>query len=177
MFRFAAVVITFVLVLGGTALGDERQVTDGIDVAGPMDLASASHGHENTTSRIVHSLVLHQAWGNEDFIAAHIRFWLPDGDRRFDRRLLIVKNVDGSLAAGMTSYDSPSTPFRGYANAYRSDERSLEVVMPAHLIARGLETYKWKAFLFYDDCEDQTSEHCSGYDTHTGRVEHRMSAP
>lgn len=125
------------------------------------------------TSQLVHSLGTCEPWTNEEFHGAHIRFWLPDGDRAYDRILKVTTNPDDSLTGAMTSLDAPHTPFRGYANVYRTDETSFEIVMPVWLLARNMRSYRWKPYLFYDNCpEGAHDESCSGYDSHERRVRH-----
>lgn len=161
------------IALAPGAQADVQQVSDPDDVVGTFDLASASHAHGNVESRLVHSLKTYETWTNEEFHGARIRFWLPDGDRTYDRVLDVTVNRDDSLAAGMTSLDRPDTPFRGYANVYRTDETSFEIVMPVRLLARNLRSYRWKAYLFYDNCPEGADDgSCSGYDSHEGRVRH-----
>lgn len=169
--------VTIGVLVAPVALGDAKEVRDAADVAeGPLDLASASHGHGSTQATLVHRIEAHDPWTNGAFVGARIQIWLPDRDRRHDRILTIFKNPDGSLAAAMVSLDHRSTPLRGYANVYRSSDRSLEVVIPKRLIASKLRSYVWKVYLAYDHCPEEGDDGtCSGYDTHTERVQHVIS--
>ena len=179
MSKAAAVIVGAVLAVVSVApaTADTKSVTDGEDTGDVMDLAIATHGHPHRTrpNELIHRIGMHQEWENSEFQGAHIKFWLPDRDRAADRTLVVLLNRDGSLKAAMT--DSRGR-LRGYVNAYRSSARALSLEFPVTSLRRGLDRYRWKAFVKYNPCRDRQPNEpvCTlpRPDTHKGRVLHEL---
>lgn len=143
-----------------------------------MDMASAGHTRvsQMLRDRLKHTITTHEDWTNPEFQGAEFRFWLPDGDAGFDRSLYLDFNQDGSLRGSMLSQKGT---FFGYANVYRSDDRSLAAEFPVRLLKKGTQRYRWKAFLWPNPCPDDgggTEPSCipPKPDTHEGRVLHEL---
>ncbi len=155
--------------LGGTpAFADAASVTDADDVADVMDMASAGHRHAQLRGVVVHDLSTFEAWSSEDFTTAEWFFYLRDGDRFAERTVTVSLNPDGSFEAEVRGENGT---FLGFANAYRSDDRTLSVELPARLL--GARKYRWKAFL-HRPCSREPDVECEPVppDTHRGRVRH-----
>lgn len=163
------------LLMAPTASADTAAVTDAQDTNDVMDLASASHGHSESLSGVlVHSLTTFEKWTYDDFIGAEVRIWLPDGDKGYDRSLVIARDDAQQTLRGFV-YGNPSGRLRSFADVYQSDDRTVVAELPASALARRLDSYKWKAFLSYP-CDRTGTIPCSPPppDTHAGRVLHEL---
>lgn len=158
------------------ASADTASVEDPRDTGDVMDLAEATHGHDPDQKKVlVHTLATHDAWSNEEFVRADLNFWGRKQGHRFRRVLVVTSNPDGSFVASVYRAGSQHEvgDFLGYGNAFRSDDRTLVIQLPKRLLKRGLDRYKWKAFLQYP-CSRTAGVTCSPPppDTHIGRILH-----
>ena len=178
--------VTTVAAASQSAIADTSEIQDARDSGSTMDLASAAHGHGETPRVLRHSMSTFDPWTNEEFIYGHFYFWLRDGDRSPDRVLYFYRNPDDSFAGevhvvvggpdcGKALGYCELGAFRGYAKAYRSDDRSLVAELPRHLLKKRLAVYRWKAFLG-QPCNAPEGAVCSPPppDTHPGRVLHDL---
>lgn len=129
MNKLVGMIVASLLAVGSAlpAVADSSVTTDEQDTNDVMDLAAAGHAHGSRANILVHRITTHQAWTNTDFRGARIVFWLPDQDRAPDRSLLVDLNPDDSLRAYMINNKGL---LLGYANVFRSAERTLKVEFP-----------------------------------------------
>lgn len=151
--------------LGGQAGADDGSVEDARDTGDVMDLAEASHGHR--FGLIEHGIAMHDPWRPDDFLAAELYLWLPDGEPNFDRRFLVLVDDEGRFRV--------ATHTSRHANAFQSSETSLTIQFPVKVLKRNLSSYRWKAVLHYP-CSRDPNVQCAPPppDTHQGRVTHRL---
>lgn len=170
--------VAIVLVLiAPTASADTAAVEDAQDTNDVMDLASASHGHsESLPGVLVHTLTTFEKWTYDEFVGAQVRIWLPDGDKGYDRIIVIARDDSRQTLRGLV-YGNPSGRLRSFAEVYQSDDRTVVAELPATALARRVDSYKWKAFLSYP-CDRTGSIPCSPPppDTHPGRIPHELES-
>ena len=147
-----AVMVGAVVALAPSGWADATSFEDPDDSPGPLDVATARHGHArlDTGRRLIsHKLVTYEPWETELLAdpAFHIDFrFSNDTDGRFERRLRVDVAEDGqTLVAEMRNLETDKVI--GFALAWRSSERGIVVLFPKGWIKRGaLEHYRWSAF-------------------------------
>ena len=171
-----AIVVTLVA-WGAIASADEKRVEDP-EGDGSPDLVAATHGHSSergASAVLSHRLVFASPPGSGDLAYAEIRIWLPDRDPRFDRRVLIYYNTDGSFRGSVDS----GGRVRGFANVFWADDSTLAVEFTKTSIARDLDTYEWRAGVVLTcpppgdgPCPEEPPE--DWVPSKTGKVRHRL---
>ncbi|MDQ3986744.1 MAG: hypothetical protein M3280_09635 [Actinomycetota bacterium] len=126
--------------LGGFALADTRSTNDdGNDSATDLDIAQVTHSHHGKLLR--HDVRMQEAWTNEEFRSINARIFLPDGDRSYDRQLVIHINPDGSFRGNFYG----QRRLRGFANVYRVDNRTIRFELTKKLISDAhLDRYAYR---------------------------------
>lgn len=110
-----------------------------------MDIDVVTHGHDDTPSRLVHTITTYRRWSDEQFLSASFLFWLDDGDRGVDRTLTVFQQGDGSLVAIME--EGRHGQVRGTGDAYLSGRRTLVTEFNENLLGPNVSGYEWKALL------------------------------
>lgn len=173
-----ALAVLLNLAVSSTATADTAIAEDPKDTGDVMDLDIAAHGHGDNSRVLVHTISTYDAWSDDEFIRAEIRFWLADGDPSPDRVLVITRSdgsFDGTMYTAGARGDLGSV--RGTAKVSRSGERTLIMRFRQKVIKRDLRKYRWKAYLYYPCSRDPDAPPCAPPppDTHSGKVVHRLS--
>jgi hypothetical protein len=123
------------------------------DASGVFDIASIEQTQESSetsaTTEIVQRIRMFDAWSNDQLAGnAFIEMYFDlDGEVGTIERILTIDldEDDGVLRASML--DATTGQARGYAAVRRSDDRTLEVAFPPLLLRKGLDGYRWYAFI------------------------------
>lgn len=169
--------IAGVLTMGtATVAGaDTVVVEDPQDTGDVMDLDLAVHGHGDSERTLVHTISTYEAWSSDDFVFAELKFWFADGDQDIDRVLTVSVDSQGGFVGTMCTADTQvnCNSSRGSAKVYQSGERTLVMEFDKRLLKKGIQSYRWKAFLHYH-CNPPEGGTCAPPppDTHVGRIRH-----
>lgn len=144
MRKWLMVGVGIVIVIAAMPVWADGLSRDDPDDAGhQLDVAETSHGHLKVRGGrfLTHRISTFEAWENSVLEGSSLRiFFNLDRDPETERTLLVTLNEDGSLNAEMHG----NGKLRGYARAWRPDDRTVKVAFPPSLLRRGLEVYRWR---------------------------------
>ena len=147
--------------------------SDPDDVPGPLDIASAGHAVSRREHYLagqfqdilVHEFRTHEAWSNDVVDDFEIRFHFEEnaGKRTWTRPRTVVlrSNPDGSLRAEIEGEEERVI---GYANVWRPDAHSVRISLPAEVVLKSSDSYRWYASAQaanrgrFPDCFEQSSD-------------------
>lgn len=142
------VVITMMLVvlMGSSALADQKTVQDPRDEDQRMDPVEATHGHaDNLDDVLAHTVTAAALWEDGDLYELEVRIWLPNRTKQWDRRIVVASNRidDETRSSWEALFFDKRDRIRGHANAWRPDERSLRIEFSRRLLPAKFDTYRW----------------------------------
>lgn len=141
-----ALIVPFLLGLGGVGLADSRTVDDPRDNGGFRDVKKVSHGHSEDPGVLRHSLKTFDRWRDRALREYRIRFNMSLDDDPDIERSVRVRYEDGRLRAHM--YGALGQRLAGRVKAWRVSLRSLTVAFDSSMLRAGIQTYRWKARFF-----------------------------
>jgi hypothetical protein len=156
MKRVMVGVFAIALFLVMPAFADTAERSDPDDSPGVLDIATVAHGHHHAYGRLKleHTITMFEAWGLDDINSndsIQIEFQLP-GDNRTSppERLLVINVKNGELRAKL--YNTLGDPPKFIANVSlsRPDGKSVRVRFGKHLLRKGLKSYKYRVFTYYE---------------------------
>lgn len=167
-------VVTVALVAVGNAHADTKRISDGNDRPGPLDIRSASHGHDG--ARVVHTISTFSRWrigligrNTSNLLAVEIS---TDGDPALERAVLVFA-ANGRLVARVIRL--PAGTIVGSASASRPNGRTVRVSIRRSLLGNR-SGYRWDAHSQYR-AAGACSGFCSDRAPNRRRVQHDVTAP
>jgi hypothetical protein len=138
-------VAMLILLVSVPAHADTRAVEDA-ESGDTMDAVEATHGHHPTEKGVlVHTITMAQPWDNSDLVAISIKIRFSKDDAKPARRVWVDQNADGSLRARILGKRGQVI---GHGNAWRPDDRSLQVEFSRKLLGRRIAAYRWRVKVF-----------------------------
>jgi hypothetical protein len=182
--RFWRGVLTTLVTLGvalfavANARADTERTSDGNDRPGPLDIRSATHGHDG--DRVVHTISTFGRWRNgllapkdrPNLFAVEIS---TDGDRALERVVLIYSRNGSMVARVFRVASGRRLVLVGPASASRPNARTVRVSI-ARARLGGPTGYRWKAHSQYE-AAGECSDFCIDKAPNSGRVLHDITAP
>ena len=158
----------------GDAYADSRAISDGNDRPGPLDIRSASHGHNG--ARVVHTVSTFGTWGlglvgpnTSNLLAVEIS---TDSDPALER-VALVFTANGRLVARVIRL--PAGTVVGSASASKPNRRTVRVSIPRSLLGNPTG-YRWRAHSQYR-AAGACSSFCIDKAPNAGRILHDITAP
>jgi hypothetical protein len=134
-----------VLLVTVPAYADTRAVEDP-ETGDTMDAVEATHGHHSSEEGlIVHTVTMAQPWDNSGLVAISIKVRFPKADGKPARRVWVDQNPDGSLRARILGSRGQVL---GHGNAWRPDDRSVQVEFSRELLGWKVTAYRWRVKIF-----------------------------
>jgi hypothetical protein len=172
----AVTALVVALIAVGEARADTKRVSDGNDRPGPLDIRSATHGHDG--DRVVHTISTFGRWGvgligrnTSNLLALEIN---TDGDRAVERVILIWSR-NGRMRAPVFRRSGRRFIGIGSATASRPNGRTVRVSIHPRLLGdpRG---YRWNAHSQFQ-APGGCSDFCIDKAPNSRRVFHDLAAP
>ena len=170
----ALVALGVALFASANARADTKRISDGNDRPGPLDIRSASHGHDG--ARVVHTISTFGSWrmgligrNTSNLFAVEIS---TDGDPALER-VVIVSSANGRLVAPVIRL--PAGTVVGSASASRPNGRAVRVSIRRSLLGNP-SGYRWNAHSQYR-ATGACSRFCIDRAPNSGRVLHDIAAP
>lgn len=134
-----------ILLVSVPAYANTRAVEDA-ETGDTMDAVEATHGHHSTEKGVlVHRITMAQPWDNSDLVAVSINIRLSKAKARPAKRVWVDQNADGSLRTRILERRGQVL---GHGNAWRPDDRSLQVEFSRKLLGRKITAYRWRVKIF-----------------------------
>ena len=173
MFSLLAVlaVTAWFFLSASVAQADRRQISDGNDVSGRLDIRSASHGHAG--ARLVHRISTFGTWGNRLVRRSGTNLFSldisTDGDRRPERVVLIYSR-NGRIIADVFRFSGGNLTLIGSASASRPNARTVRVSIRRSRLGNP-GRYRWNVYSQYKNA-GACSNFCVDRAPNRGRVLH-----
>ena len=154
--------VSIALSLSSTMVfADDLARDDPDDTEGLLDVSSIAHGHFDTSNPrrkvLTHHVETFDNWENDilssEVFPSYIEIVFNiDSDPAIERYMHISASEDGSLQAEMFSRQPDRVDSsKGYAFAWRPDERSLGVAFPRSLLRKRIKSYRWYVSTAYHE--------------------------
>lgn len=136
------------LAVAGVAQANAYTEQDANDVAGPLDIRSASHSHAG--AKLVHTIRTFAGWGVGILGPRTPNYFLLELNTDSDRppeRSIIVFSRNGRLVASVFG-PGPRRRYLGTVPARHPNRKMLRIVVPRKRLGNPAG-YQWQAFAFY----------------------------
>ena len=136
-----------------TVADPSRTFQDPDDASGTFDIASVEQTQEpaatSATTEIVHRVTMFDAWTNDTLAGpAYMEMTFDlDGDTSAFERLLTIDLDEDEEVLRASMLNLKTGEARGYAAVGRPDDKTIELRMPPLLLKKGLNDYRWFAFV------------------------------
>jgi hypothetical protein len=157
-----------------------KTMNDPDDSAGALDIASLEQTQESSetsaTTEIVHRLTMFEAWSNDALAGnGYIEMYLDTDDDEDVERILTVDMDEQDSTLFATMLDPFTGQSRGYARVRRPDDKTLEVSFPPAMVAKGLRSYEWNAYVDSGEADlCPPTQTCTDNAPDSGLLRHRL---
>jgi hypothetical protein len=162
------------LVAVGNAYADTKRISDGNDRPGPLDIRSASHGHDG--DRVVHTISTFSRWrpglvgrNTSNLLAVEIS---RDGDPALEY-VVLVFSKNGRMVGRIIRL--PRGLVTGFAKVSRPNARTVRVSIPLSELGDP-GAYRWDAHSQFQ-AAGACSDFCIDRAPNSGLVLHDVKAP
>ena len=149
-------VVMSLIAFTGPAGADTAARVDPDDAAGVLDMSEVAHAHRvaHGRNKLVHTVTTYEAWDLRDVNgndSIQIEFQLPGRNRTNPpERLLVISVKDGDLKAKLYSTLGDPPKFLANLSLTRPTDRSVRVTFGKHLLRKGLSSYRYRVFSYYE---------------------------
>ena len=142
------------LLLTPVAGADIKRILDtpAHDSPSAFDIEWIKHGHDGR--KLFHVISTYGRWRTTELGDNHFQINISPGDGAPSLRRILVIWLDGSELKAKMMDVSNGSEVVGYPPVNRPTTRSVKVTIPKRYIRRGLQAYRWQAFVADQQVDD-----------------------
>ena len=147
-------VVACALLLSPAAGADTKRIMDtpAHDSQSTFDIEWIKHGHDG--KKLVHVISTYDRWRTSELGENSFQINISPGDGSPSVRRILVIWLDGSNLKAKMMDVSNGSEVVGYPPVSRPTARAVKVTMPKWYIRRGLQAYRWQAFVHEGQVDD-----------------------